>query len=76
VTPELEKLQFEIPSSNYRAFEEYAERLAHTKKLRFISYKDLGLQFDNSMFFNQDHMNSKGLNATWPKVKEACFPTG
>ncbi len=46
---------------------------AGSLSVRFVEFRSLPFEFDDSRFFNQDHMNTHSAEAVWPLVAQSCF---
>ena len=62
-----------IADSRFDEFDRYANSLARSLSIRLIDFRQLDYQFDDSKFFNQDHMNDKTAAEVWPLVARSCF---
>jgi hypothetical protein len=61
-----------IVDSRYEEFDRYIEGLAQSRSLKFIDFRRLPFEFDDSKFINQDHMNEAAATV-WPLVARSCF---
>ena len=62
-----------IADSRYEEFDRYIEKLARSLSVRFIDFRQLPFEFDDSKFYNQDHMRFQTAIAVWPMVARTCF---
>jgi hypothetical protein len=62
-----------ITDSRYQEFDRYIERLAQSLSVRFVDFRKLSFEFDDSKFYNQDHMRYQAAIAVWPLVARSCF---
>jgi hypothetical protein len=62
-----------IADSRYEEFDRYIEKLAQSLSVRFIDFRQLPFEFDDSKFYNQDHMRFQAAIAVWPMVARSCF---
>jgi len=67
------KIAKQIKNSRYAEFETYIRAFATSKKLKLIDFRNLSLSFDDTKFFNADHLNNAAAAAMWPLVADACF---
>jgi hypothetical protein len=64
-----------IVDSRHEEFDRYIEGLAQSLSVRSVDFRRLPLEFDDSKFFNQDHMNDQAAATVWPLVARSCFGT-
>jgi hypothetical protein len=64
-----------IADSRYEEFDRYVEALARSLSIPFVDFRRLPFEFDDSRFFNQDHMNDQAAATVWPLVARSCFGT-
>jgi hypothetical protein len=62
-----------IAESRYEEFDQYITALARSLSVRFVEFRSLPFEFDDSRFFNQDHMNNRSAAVVWPLVARSCF---
>jgi hypothetical protein len=62
-----------ITDSRYEEFDRYIEGLAQSMSIRFVDFRQLPFEFDDSRFYNQDHMNYPTAATVWPLVARSCF---
>ncbi|KGF71014.1 hypothetical protein LL06_02025 [Hoeflea sp. BAL378] len=70
VTDDHRYLRDQIPGSNYRAFEPYANALANRFNVPWV--RDV-MEFTDADFDNQDHLHAEAHARYWPAVAKACF---
>jgi hypothetical protein len=64
-----------IADSRYEEYDRYIKSVARSLSIRFIDFRQLPYEFDDSKFFNQDHMNDRAAAEVWPLVARSCFGT-
>lgn len=62
-----------IADSRYEEFDQYIKELSLSLSVRSVDFRELAFEFDNSKFFNQDHMNDQAAAIVWPLVARSCF---
>jgi len=62
-----------IADSRYEEFDRYIGKLAQSLSIPFVDFRQLPFEFDDSRFYNQDHMNEASAIAVWPLVARSCF---
>ena len=62
-----------IADSRYEQFDQYIESVAKKFSARFVEFRTLSYKFDDSRFYNQDHMNDRTAADVWPLVAQQCF---
>ena len=62
-----------IADSRYEEFDRYIKELSRSLSVRFVDFRELPFEFDDSKFFNQDHMNDQAAIIVWPLVAGEAF---
>jgi hypothetical protein len=65
----------QIADSRYEEFDRYIEGVAKSLSIRLVDFRQLPFEFDDSKFYNQDHMNDQAASRVWPLVAKSCFET-
>jgi hypothetical protein len=62
-----------IADGRYQEFDRYIGKLAQSLSIPFVDFRQLHFEFDDSRFYNQDHMNEASAIAVWPLAARSCF---
>jgi hypothetical protein len=73
VTGDYLRLGRKMPDGRFAEFDVWIRRFAVAERLRFVDFRKLPLEFDDSKFLNQDHVTATHARAMWPLVAKACF---
>lgn len=73
VTPTYLAITKLISDSRYDEFDQYIKDLSQSLSVRFVDFHELPFEFDDSKFFNQDHLNDRAATIIWPLVAKSCF---
>ncbi len=73
VTADYLKLGRILPNGRFDTFDRWIRKFAGAERMRFVDFKELPLDFDDSKFLNQDHVTEAHAKAMWPLVAKACF---
>jgi hypothetical protein len=65
-----------IADSRYDEFDRYVKELSQSLSVRSVDFRELPFEFDDSKFFNQDHLNDQAATIVWPLVAKFCFGDG
>jgi hypothetical protein len=73
VTADYERLARQMPESRFDAFDRWIRKFAGEERIRFVDFHELPLDFDDTVFLNQDHVTEAHARTMWPLVDKACF---
>jgi hypothetical protein len=75
VTADYLATEKQIEDGRYEEFDRYIEGVAKSLSVRLVDFRQLPFEFDDSKFYNQDHMNDQAASVVWPLVAKSCFGT-
>ena len=73
VTADYVRLGRDMPEGRFDAFDRWISGFAGAERIRFVDFRQLPLDFDDTKFLNQDHLTYAHARTMWPLVDKACF---